>query len=111
MKYAELDNKNHLVGYADNATGLTNYVAVPDGTDLPPDGTYYYDAAGQRFMPVIDDLALPVSPGAPSAAAALADIIRAVQASGVPGPGSLDWLAWYEATVDGNPNLQGGSQT
>lgn len=59
---ALLDDKNKLVGYKKKKDPSVSDVVVPDGCDLPGDGSYWYDAEAGAFFPIGRGLGKPKRP-------------------------------------------------
>lgn len=92
---AVLDGENKLIGYetVENAEGR---IVVPDGCDLPADGTYKWDPAKRSFIPLGFGFGRPGKPPVDEHYA-LFQVIRALGKE--VGPEARAWADWYDQNL------------
>ncbi len=92
---AVLDAKQYLVGYKRKIKPGPLDVVVPDGCDLPADGTYKYD--GKRFVPLGHGFPPVVTRPPATMDEVVLEIIAAL--GNKSGPKARAWADWYRVNL------------
>ncbi len=92
---AVLDAKSYLVGYKRKIRQGPLDVVVPDGCDLPTDGTYKWD--GKRFVPLGHGFAPIVSRPPATMDEVMLETIEAMGEKA--GPKARAWADWYRLNL------------
>ncbi|MEM9681623.1 MAG: hypothetical protein AAF942_00020 [Pseudomonadota bacterium] len=94
-----LDDQQRLIEYRtvdDDYKPNPREVPLPDGCDLPADGTYKW--SGQQFIPLGHGFGKPSKPPVPDIYAIYLTM-KAVRDGGPVPEEALLWMDWYEQTL------------
>lgn len=94
---AELDENQRLVGYIKKKKPSEADIVVPDGCDLPTDGTYRWSVSDGAFFPVGRGFGKPKRPAIPDH-----KVLHLIAKSlGKNAPQEVrDWVEWYETNIE-----------
>lgn len=95
-KVAKLDGDKRLVGYREVKRLTQDHVEVPDGCDLPTDGTYRWD--GKSFVPLGHGYGKPPRPPVASDYAMFL-MMKAWLNDSTPPAECVAWVEWYELAL------------